>query len=722
MIQELDLTWEVFQRTVYAQQKDVAALDPSATGPQRKAHVERLLGLERFKVAAERARSEAKTLATEVAVLGEVAPDAVMIGQQLKEAEERAATGDPAVTAAKGAHEEATRLRDAAATKRDAGLKRERDYALLEQERKALADAAVELTDAIETVDELLTKRDAQSKRLQAISDDAGRLPAAEKELANWAELAEALAEYGDAEAELTALGYDPDKAKTEKTRLDELKDERTSLLEQKPVAARQLEEAKRRHEAMKASAEAGAVSEKQAALKEAESAFEHASEQLTITRQDLEHDRAHVGEVEAGGPDAPCPVCRKPYGPEYDGILDGYVKRIGSNERRQDELVELRSQLSAALDAARAALSRSELAATTLGQTDGPLDIDAVAELLHDAEERLNGITARLTALEEEIPPLAAMLADQDAAAEDWRRLETARAARKDRLARALTTLAIESYDEASHDAAEEVHERLAELSGEAAALRTALADVPHLQEQQRSGRTRLVKLEAEQKKNAAALTVLSFDPTALESAKQQFVEADARRDEAQTLLTAAQLLAQSSSQEVRDLRARLDEAHAAQTAIAEKQIVVRQYEVAAGLLGRFRDEKARRAWPRLEQVASTLLSAATDGRYADSSSPTTTDSESSIAARSTSWLASPAESRTSPIYASASRLPTGSARSATSTSASSSLTRSSAARTRSAGSAFLANFALSATASGRCWSSRTSPRSPSSATSSST
>src|SRR3954463_16741053 len=32
IVQELDLTWETFNRTVFARQKDVAALDPSGSG------------------------------------------------------------------------------------------------------------------------------------------------------------------------------------------------------------------------------------------------------------------------------------------------------------------------------------------------------------------------------------------------------------------------------------------------------------------------------------------------------------------------------------------------------------------------------------------------------------------------------------------------------------------------------------------------------------------
>src|SRR5207249_10424587 len=97
---ELDLTWDVFQRTVFAQQKDVAALDPGATSDQRKSHVERLLGLERFKYDATRARCDMKLRSAELGALRESAPDPANIEAELKEAEQRAGEGDPAVSAA----------------------------------------------------------------------------------------------------------------------------------------------------------------------------------------------------------------------------------------------------------------------------------------------------------------------------------------------------------------------------------------------------------------------------------------------------------------------------------------------------------------------------------------------------------------------------------------------------------------------------------------------
>src|SRR6266545_4847567 len=112
--QELDLTWDVFHRTVFAQQKDVAALDPGATSDQRKSHVERLLGLERFKMAATRARGDARLRAAELGALREAAPDLEQLNDALKEAERQAAEGDPAVAAARVALEKATDARDKA--------------------------------------------------------------------------------------------------------------------------------------------------------------------------------------------------------------------------------------------------------------------------------------------------------------------------------------------------------------------------------------------------------------------------------------------------------------------------------------------------------------------------------------------------------------------------------------------------------------------------------
>ena len=94
---ELGIGWDSFQRTVFARQKDVAALDPSATKAARTAHVERLLGLKRYREAATASKARAKTLADQLTGMREEAPDLIALRGQLQLALDAAASGSPAV-------------------------------------------------------------------------------------------------------------------------------------------------------------------------------------------------------------------------------------------------------------------------------------------------------------------------------------------------------------------------------------------------------------------------------------------------------------------------------------------------------------------------------------------------------------------------------------------------------------------------------------------------
>jgi exonuclease SbcC len=617
IIQELDLTWDVFQRTVYAQQKDIAALDPGATGPQRKAHVERLLGLERFKLAAERARGEAKARANELTGLRQLASNPGEIEQRLKDAEAQA--GDPAVAAAQAAHEEATRLRDETAEARDAEQDRANQFALLEQKRQTYVAGVADANSALARVRELLAEREVQAKRLGAIRDDADRLSAAEKALGQWAELEDAARDLRATIVELAGVAYDPAQAKMDQAQLSTLNDERTNLLEGRPLADADHARLNARLKALQAAAASGTPDARRTTVDHAEATLRKVREQLTIARQELEHDRAHVSEVEEGGPDTPCPVCRKPYGAEYDEILEGYGERIAQNEARLLELEETCARLETAVGSARNALAAAERASMQLAESSGPDEIAAAAAALAEAEAAVERIDSRLAELETEIPGLSTLAAERGKAAERWHELVATRTAREERLGRALKALHVDAYNEAAHAEAKSTHERIAPLAGEARLLMEALADVPHLEEEQQSMAARLEKAETALRDASDEITALRFEPDALERLKSSVQDADRRRDDAQAKLTAAQLAAQSRSQEVQELRRQLDKARADHTLIAEKQTAVRQYEVAADLLSMYRDGKAKRAWPRLEQFASALLNVATDGRYAD-------------------------------------------------------------------------------------------------------
>src|SRR5262249_36921940 len=106
---------------------------------------------------------------------------------------------------------------------------------------------------------------------------------------------------------------------------------------------------------------------------------------------------------------------------------------------------------------------------------------------------------------------------------------------------------------------------------------------------------------------------------PGAFERLKKLADQAEEKRDTARERLNDAKIAAQSSSHEGRRLGAALKAAKKTHAENEKRGGSKRTHKVAADLLSRFRDQQARRAWPRLESGASALLAAATDGRYAD-------------------------------------------------------------------------------------------------------
>jgi exonuclease SbcC len=269
--QELDLTWEVFQRTVFAQQKDVAALDPSAGSDQRKSHVERLLGLERFKNAATRAKSDAKILSAELDGLRQLAPDLHEIEQTLKESERKAAEGDPAVAAAKTAYEEATKARAEARKQLTDEQGRVKTADLLKQRKESEKSAAEETSESVEHLKAQIKERTGQMKRLEKLAPEARTLKATEKTLGLWDELAAATQELEEVEAELAQLPYDRKQAAAEQARLNKLIDERAQLLADRPDVAGRVAGAKARVDGLRAAERAGSVDDAKTAVKNLE-------------------------------------------------------------------------------------------------------------------------------------------------------------------------------------------------------------------------------------------------------------------------------------------------------------------------------------------------------------------------------------------------------------------------------------------------------------------
>ncbi len=617
--QELDLTWDVFQRTVFAQQKDVAALDPSAGSDQRKSHVERLLGLERFKNAATRAKSDAKTLGAELDGLRELAPDPAEIEKALSDAERKAAEGDPAVTAAQEAWDETTKARDAARKDLAAEQERVKVSDLLRQRNETETHGAEHASEAVGRVTALLKERAGQIKRLERLVPKVARLKSVEKNLALWDELATASQELQTVEGELAGLPYDPKHAAAENARLNKLIDERMQLLADRPDVTARVAAGKARRDALCAVERAGSAVEANTAVKALEQKLSKTQERLTVGRAELAHDKTHVGEVETGGADTPCPVCRKPYGTEYGEILAGYRTRIASNEKELPPLEVACQRLQDKLDKARDALAHARQTGDRLKETKGAADVATAVDEYEESERELRQVDDKLAALKTGIPTLSTECQKRDTLAERWNELDATRKSHSNRIAKSLKSLNITAYGTSVHEKIRKSFEHLVELEAEANALRDTTADTPHLEGQLVEEAERLKSAQAALRQTAREVAGLRLEPRLLARLEKRATGADDVRDAAQQALMAAKLEAQSRSQEVQTLRKGFAEAKKAEKAIAAKTAALRQHDVAAELLSKYRDQQARRAWPRLERVASALLNAATDGRYVD-------------------------------------------------------------------------------------------------------
>lgn len=103
------------------------------------------------------------------------------------------------------------------------------------------------------------------------------------------------------------------------------------------------------------------------------------------------------------------------------------------------------------------------------------------------------------------------------------------------------------------------------------------------------------------------------------LERLQAQCDLAEHERDEARERFDAAKEEARDLNEEVKRLRADLQAAQKAHAEIAGRVGDQKRHKAAAEILEAYRAHEAKRAWPRLEISAAELLSAATDGRYAD-------------------------------------------------------------------------------------------------------
>ena len=616
---ELDMNWDVFHRTVFARQKDVAALDPAGSADSRRRHVERLLGLERYRAAAEKARADARSIADELVGRRADAPDVRTLDAELVAAEQHAADSDPFVAEAETNAKAAREAYDALVAAVDTEGERAQEHTRLEAERNQQRQTAESAEADEASLRVLAAEHSTKEARLAEISDEAAGASEAERRAKLWNDLAQATTELEAAGSALEQVVYDEAGDAETRARVAALIAERESDQRRQGELTSRSEALDRRLDALATAAAAGPINTARASVDTARKEHDQVRGRLSIVRHQLEEDRSHVAAVSEGGGDTPCPICLRPYGAEHATILAKHRGRIAEHEDEIGVLERRDSELADQVAALDDVLRTAERAAEGLASTDGPDEEAAAAEERALAASDLEELEKRLTAAHNELAVLNEAVASHAQARETWSSQEAVRSDRAARATRLLEELAVTRYQHEQHTAITADAERLAGLASELQRLTNEVAAGRDADEKRSQAEARARDARAAEASATAALEALAFDPEGLPNLREQREAAQAACDLAVTALAEATAAAQAQNESVKSLRERLDQARVVQSAIGERSLEHDRHKVAAELLTEFRSHQSQRAWPHLEQGASAILSAATDGRYAD-------------------------------------------------------------------------------------------------------
>lgn len=616
---ELDLTWDIFKRTVFAEQKDVAALDPKATGPSRRAHVERLLGLTRFKRAADAAKAKVKEIENEIRGRLAELDDPEDLKAALTDAQNAAEEDSPRVKQLGKDLAAARKAYEAARKAVEDEHERVKQAAVLEEQRANAEAGAMTAADRAKELQKRISEREKQRTRLETIDPDARKAAAAEKELAKWDELADATEELDQAREELAATGHDPEAARQDEKQHEALRKEQEVLCTSVADLRREVEQLTVRVPALRREKAVGKSADRKADVTKTQQEERRLDKQIGALEDRLYENREHLAAVEEAGPNTPCPVCKKPYGEEYDEIVEQYREEIADAEARlaglQSALVESRR----ALEEAEVQYEQAREAERQISATEGSDTPSHAERRLGKATEQLEKGEARLLELDELVPGLADRVKAAAKSGRAWEAASGVVKERQRRFGRAAKALGVNRYVQSQRESAHKRAERLSAIAAEADELRTAIAAAAGFDKEAATAS----KTADEQRRKACshegALKELGVESGELERLRKRCRDAEERRDELASALTDAKLDSQERSHEVKECRARLKAVEKAIAEAEKRRAELRQYQVVADLLERFRGHEAQRAWPQLQRGASALLAAATDGRYAD-------------------------------------------------------------------------------------------------------
>lgn len=610
--QELNMTWDLFCRTVYARQKDVAALDPDATGDARRQHVERLLGLGRVRDAAGKARDEHKRIKAELEGMRQTAPDLGHLRSQLADAERRA-VDTPAVVAAEKAEQAARQAFDEARAAWNAEAVRATRHASLAPREEALELDVAKAKQRLEQTERRCRERDEAQANVERLRPQTAGAADIQSRRQRWQALADALDAHHDALEQLAGSDFDPELDAAQRADLERLRTELDELVVPEEPAA--LEARVRALEAV------GDVGELDAALRceqDAANADERAAREVTTLETRLAQERDHLEALSAED-GASCPVCLRPLEGSREALVAEHQARI---ERRADELERARVErleTERALAAARGAREAAARAAHALAETVGATTLAEASADLESAIAARAQALARQAELRKAIAELERTLRERDDLRVCHGELAAAVAARAQDVARHCRALGVDAYDAAAHAAASDAAERVQGLQEQLVRAEATVTAAVGCDSDRQAAADELRSRQEELMAVRGELARLAFDPAAHERLKGAEHAAESQWDECRGEAERLRVAAAEASAEVAGLRQQILAAEQLEREISATEAEARAHAVTFDVLSAYRDAQTQRAWPALEQSAGALLAQATDGRYAD-------------------------------------------------------------------------------------------------------
>jgi exonuclease SbcC len=650
----LGLTQEMFAGTFYARQKEVEALSAKSSLDARRGQLERLLGIEHLRLAAELASRDAREQKLLVDGLSEELPDIAHLQADLERSECEAQEAAPAIKGLEAEIAELDKRRRETTKRIDVLAEQLKQHG---QRQLSAEKKASELAEQRAALERMVMQRDGATKakvelfELEPTAEALERLTAREREVElerrnheriETLRAQERMALEGLAAAtdELSDLedgpGQEASSAALSKAQqeLNENGKELRAASRKREMAEQRSRETKKSLElARKAEtlhAEIEALSGCEQELEKSRSRWEALRSQQAVLKAELAHEVKHRDALRGADDELDgglCPTCRQPLTIGLDVLLADYETQINDRKAR---LGRLQGQL----DEAEAEGTKHREATDRLGELranwaalgdpgrDSELEQKA-AEAAEAAAATLAGeqrLEATHAALEAAIPALEAAL---KGAVEQQQRREQIR----DRLIKAeqqvstyaeqRNTATINGYDPEAHRALKDELEGAQEAARRCVSLRQLADSEPLLERQISAQQPQVAELAQVVEELREKAMEIAPEEDAHEKLAALRDDLDTQLEEKRSVLLDARQKVSVESQAVSAARARLSSARDQHKHLDTER---REWELrgaVAGALDTYREHASRRARPMLESEASALLKRVTNGIY---------------------------------------------------------------------------------------------------------